>query len=180
MLGALAGVLIGFSLVEAAFQFVYARSFVPRVDIQMISGLLYLLFGEIGDLAITLRPVVLALITAVFCTVGIVLVYGVDAVLRRARPSGRTMTVVLGAAIVLLVATGPPRSLTALTTLSWLDDGRVDFVRYETGTAGAGEAAGGGDRMRREPAGTEHSIPDRTRCLRSRRRRRYRTTPFPA
>lgn len=148
VVGAVAGVLIGFSLVEGAFQFVYARSFVPRVDIQMISGLLYLLFGEIGDLAMTLRPVVFALITAVFVTIGIVLVRGIDAVLRRARPTGRTMAVVLGAAAVLLVVTGPPSSLTALTTLSWLDDGRVDFVRYDTEPAvptAPVEARAGGD-----------------------------------
>ncbi|MDA3949038.1 MAG: hypothetical protein PF508_07405 [Spirochaeta sp.] len=132
VLGAVTGVLIGFSLVEAVFQFVYARSFVPRVDIQMISGLLYLLFGEIGDLAMTLRPVVFALITVVFVTVGILLVRGIDAVLHRARPTGTTMAVVLGAAVVLLVVTGPPRSLTALTTLSWLEDGRVNFVRHDT------------------------------------------------
>lgn len=153
-LGAVAGVLIAFSLVEGAFQFVYARSFVPRVDIQMISGLLYLLFGEIGDLAVTLRPVVFALIITVFVAIGVVLVRGIDAVLRRARPTGRTMAVVLGAAAVLLVVTGAPRSLTALTTRSWLEDGRVDFVRYETETAGDGALDPEPDALSSEPSAT--------------------------
>lgn len=130
-IGVLLGILIGFSLTEAAFQFIYGRSFVPRIDIQMISGLLFLLFGEIGDLAFFLRPIVFLAILLLLSALGVSIVAIQRRAIINAYPSRPFLVVFVLAAGIILAFAGPPRSLAALATLSWSDDGTVEFVDYE-------------------------------------------------
>lgn len=159
--GVVIGVLAGFSIVEGAFQFIYARSFVPRIDIPMLSGLLFLLFGEIGNLAFVLRPVAFALIVALFVTVGVVVATVASWGLRAAAPTRRGIGSVTVLLIVPILILGPPRSLTALSTISWLDDGTVEFVRYDEA---AGDAAGDAAESMKPATATPTSVdtPDAT------------------
>lgn len=59
--GIVVGVFAGYALAETFFRYIYARPFVPRVDIPMVRGGLLLLFGTIGRLADVLTPVVIVL-----------------------------------------------------------------------------------------------------------------------
>ena len=128
--GFVLGVLLGFSLVEGAFQYVYGRPFAPRVDIQMISGLLYLLFGEIGELADILRPAVFLLIVAICFGVGVAIVTLQRKAIILARVDRSGLIVGLSIAAVVVAVSGPPRSLFALSSISWFDEGRTEFVDY--------------------------------------------------
>ena len=74
-IGAIAGVLIGFSLAEALFQWIYARSFLPRMDIPAVRSLLFLYLGDIGRIVDLLTPLTVGLLFLLFVGLGTGLVW---------------------------------------------------------------------------------------------------------
>ncbi|MFP4151763.1 MAG: hypothetical protein ACLFR8_06760 [Alkalispirochaeta sp.] len=134
VVGAILGILIAFSLTEGVFQFIYARSFLPRADIQMISGLLYLLFGEIGELAFVLRPIVFGAIVILFAYGGIAAATIVHRIIGDGTIDSRRVGTFIAVAVLFYTAVGStvgyPPSLFRNATRSWFDDGTVVFEDY--------------------------------------------------
>jgi len=141
--GAIVGVLIGFSLAEALFQWIYARSFVPRMDIPAVRSLLLLYLGDIGPLVDLLTPAAIALLFLLFVGLGIGLVWASVRLLRGAgagnTPGRRAAIVALAALTVASVPffflVPPPRSLAAHAVVSWTESGRGEFRDIEVAQA---------------------------------------------
>ena len=137
--GAVLGLMIGFSIAETLFRYVYARPFAPRIDIPMTRGGLLLLLGEIGPIVDVLAPITVVLIFVALLAAGVLLIRAAEAV---AMPPIRLRSAIGGTVLLVIVALGfgLPDSLTAITALSWLEDGRVQFAEY--GDAAYRDAAG--------------------------------------
>lgn len=73
LVGMAAGYLAGFALVDAGVEFIYARPFVPRIDIPMARSLIQLTIGPVGWLADVLTPLLVALLFALFFSLGTLL-----------------------------------------------------------------------------------------------------------
>jgi hypothetical protein len=122
------GILAGFSLAEALFQWIYARSFVPRLDIPAVRSLLLLYLGDIGPLVDTLVPLAVILIFLLFIGLGSGLSWlgvtlfsralepGVDPPERRPWAVLAILTLV---ALPIFFIAPPPRSLALHTVVSW-------------------------------------------------------------
>ncbi|TVQ21542.1 MAG: hypothetical protein EA382_13400 [Spirochaetaceae bacterium] len=141
--GVTLGLMIGFSVAETLFEYVYARSFAPRLDIPMTRGGLLLLLGEIGPIVDVLTPIAVALIFAALFVAGVLIVRAAEEI---TMPPIRLRAAIGGTALLAVVSVGfgVPDSLTAITVLSWQEDGRVEFAAYEDVAAG-GEARSGGE-----------------------------------
>lgn len=141
--GGVVGLLIGFSLAEALFQWIYARSFVPRMDIPAIRSLLLLYLGDIGPLVDLLTPPAVAVLFLLFIGLGSGLVWASIRLLRWAVDGDtnkrRAAIVFLGALTVVsvpfLFLVPPPRSLAAHTLVSWTESGRGEFRHIEVAQA---------------------------------------------
>ena len=140
VLGAATGIMVGFSAAEGFFQYYYARHFLPRSDIEMIRGAIFLFFGDIGATADVLTPVALVLIFTLLAVVGVVAVGGIGVLLHRVRVRLLAPAVVTVAAALTLVAAGLPPSLAAMSSLSWFDSGEATFT--EVAATAGGEPAG--------------------------------------
>ena len=154
--GAALGLMIGFSVAETLFQYVYARPFAPRLDIPMTRGGLLLLFGEIGPIVDVLTPITVALIFAALFVAGVLLVRAAEAI---AMPPIRLRSAI-GATVLLAIVSvgfGLPDSLTAITVLSWQEDGRAEFAAHDDVVAGGAARAAG------ELAADDGLEPDRAR-----------------
>ncbi|NBC28530.1 MAG: hypothetical protein GVY29_00890, partial [Spirochaetes bacterium] len=142
-LGAATGLMLGFAAAEAFFQFYYARHFLPRSDIGMIRGALFLFFGDIGPVADILSPIVFALILILLAAAGTATVAGFGALVGRLRRPVVLAAVVTVAAVPLTLAAGLPQSLAGMTATSWFDraDGAFVTVGSEGPVSAAGDAA---------------------------------------
>jgi len=151
-LGGITGLMLGFSAAEAFFQFYYARHFLPRSDIGMIRGALFLFFGDIGPVADILSPIVFVLTLILLAGVGTAIVAGFGAIVGRLRRPVVLAAVVTLAAVPLAVAAGLPQSLAGMTAGSWFDRADASFVSagpdvppQGTGDPETSTAAGGDD-----------------------------------
>ena len=77
LLGIPVGYLLGFSLAEAAIQYVYARPFAPRSDLPMVRSLLQLTLGPMGPWSDRLAPLLVALLFVAFFVLGVLIVHTV-------------------------------------------------------------------------------------------------------
>lgn len=138
--GSLLGLLLGFALAEAFFRFYYARAFAPRGDIGMVRGALLLFFGDIGLLATILTPITLALLFLLLAGFGVVLSLLIGSVVRwssspeSARVSHWAVAVCGASAIVVLLLTGVPASLSERVVLGWFGSGEA-FVAVDLASA---------------------------------------------
>jgi hypothetical protein len=128
VLGAIFGLLLGFSIAESFFRYYYARSFMPLTDIAMLRGALLLFFGDIGILASILTPVLATLIFIALGVVGYLGTRGLEYVISRLPRPRIGLGVLTVVAIPIMLLVGLPASLSALTAFSWFDSGRSDFV----------------------------------------------------
>lgn len=133
-------VLAVFSAAEALFQFIFARSFVPRADIPMVRGGLLLLFGEIGTLADVLTPLTIVLIVAVFWAAGMLIATAGAFLLGRYTRSLPRGTIAGAVVIPLLIAVTSPHLLSATMVRSLTDDGRMEFADVMEGARESGIA----------------------------------------
>ncbi len=137
VLGAATGIMVGFSAAEGFFQYYYARHFLPRSDIEMIRGAIFLFFGDIGATADVLTPIALILIFTLLAVVGVVAVGGIGVLLHRVRVRLVAPAVVTVAAVLTLLAAGVPPSLAAMSSLSWFDSGEAAFTEVAPTATGA-------------------------------------------
>jgi len=158
-IGVILGLLVAYSVTEGIFQFIYARSFLPRADIQMISGLLYLLFGEIGDLAFALRPLVFGGIVLLFGIFGVAMATIVHRIVSVTTIDPRKVGTVVAIAVLIYTAAGStlgyPRSLFRMAATAWFDDGTVVFEDYREL-----DVPGGEERYRTAVAGIAAGEPE--------------------
>ncbi|MFP4432694.1 MAG: hypothetical protein ACLFPV_15700 [Spirochaetaceae bacterium] len=141
--GTIVGVMIGFSLAEALFQWIYARSFVPRMDIPAIRSLLLLYLGDIGSLVGLLTPPAIAVLFLLFIGLGIGLVWAsvrlltrsVDGDPRKRRGAIVSLAVMTVVSVPFFFLAPPPKSLAAHTLVSWTESGRGEFYDIEVAEA---------------------------------------------
>ncbi len=141
--GTIVGVMIGFSLAEALFQWIYARSFVPRMDIPAIRSLLLLYLGDIGSLVGLLTPPAIAVLFLLFIGLGIGLVWAsvrlltrsVDGDPRKRRGAIVSLAVMTVVSVPFFFLAPPPKSLAAHTLVSWTESGRGEFYDIQVAEA---------------------------------------------
>lgn len=173
--GMAAGYLVGFALVDAGIAFIYARPFVPRIDIPMARSLIQLTLGPIGRLADVLTPLLVALLFALFFALGVLLFRWLQRLGGRGS-SGRVhllyLAVLLATAGSLTLAwTGPLRPddrepLVVRGIGAWLEDPRLEIREVPglegpavapagDGTVAASDGGGGGAAPGVRPAAAE-------------------------
>ncbi len=127
LLGAILGLLIGFALAEAFFRFYYARSFLPRSDVQMVRGALLLFLEDRTRFVNVLAPITIVAIFIVFAAIGMGVV---SLLVRLGRSAWRPAKLIAGLsaiALPVMLVIGLPASLFVFTVSSWARADRVEF-----------------------------------------------------
>lgn len=152
--GITSGYLVGFSLMEAAFQYIYARPFVPRLDIPMVRSLLQLTLGDIGGAVRWLAPIAIIVVFALLFAYGILLqrtIFRVGESLQRRLvptlvPAAVVITILAGGGAVVGAHAAWPRPILPRAVVAWAEDGTLDLtalpVVYDENPVGAPGAPG--------------------------------------
>ncbi len=122
-----------FSAADGMIQYIWGRPFLLRVDAPMMRGLLWLVFGEIGELADRLVPWIIGLIVLSGAALSLVVLLPVQRVLRRR--ATRISWVVLVPALAVALAVGHP--VTAVVVQALGATGELEFRDIGAGVTGA-------------------------------------------